>query len=48
LPKLDVIGSAFAALNPVIARADGVLAVDAKVRLAPPPPRPDLLLRRPP
>src|SRR5664279_4939823 len=29
-------------LNPVIARADGVLAVDAKVRLAPPPPRPDL------
>ena len=33
-------------LNPVIARADGVLAVDAKVRLAPPPPRPDLLLRR--
>lgn len=33
-------------LNPVIARPDGVLAVDAKVRLAPPPPRPDLLLRR--
>jgi ATP-grasp domain len=33
-------------LNPVIARADGVLAVDAKVRLAPPPPRPNLLLRR--
>lgn len=33
-------------INPLIANEDGVVAVDTRVRLAPPPPSPDPLVRR--
>jgi hypothetical protein len=33
-------------VNPVIARADGLFAVDARIRLAEPPQRPDPLVRQ--
>ena len=33
-------------INPLVANGDGVVAVDSRVRLAPPPPSPDPLVRR--